>query len=70
MGTRESSAIWNLTWCNKNWIHKHGFWEARNGKKVRFWEDGWQHEPRMENPDREELQQEMIAQGKTKIHHY
>ena len=24
----------------------------------------------MENPDREELQQEMIAQGKTRIHHY
>jgi hypothetical protein len=24
----------------------------------------------MENPEREELQQEMIGQGKTKIHHY
>jgi hypothetical protein len=24
----------------------------------------------MENPDREELQQEMTVQGKIKIHHY
>jgi hypothetical protein len=30
----------------------------------------WQHEPMMENPNREEIQQEMTAQGKTTIHHY
>jgi hypothetical protein len=70
MGTREGSTIWNLAWRNKNWIQKHSFWEVRNGRTTRFWEDAWQQEPRMENPDREELQQEMIGQGKTKIHHY
>jgi hypothetical protein len=55
MGTREGSAIWNLTWRNKTWIHKHIFWEVRNGKTTRFWEDAWQREPRMDNPDMEEL---------------
>jgi hypothetical protein len=70
MGTREGSTIWNLSWKNKNWIQKHSFWEVRNGRTTRFWEDAWQQEPRMENPDREELQQEMIGQGKTKIHQY
>jgi hypothetical protein len=43
---------------------------VRNGKIARLWEDMWQQEPRMENLDREELQQEMTAQGKIKIHHY
>jgi hypothetical protein len=70
MGTREGSTIWNLSWHNKTWIHKHSFWEVRNGKIDRLWEDMWQQEPRMENLDREELQQEMTAQGKIKIHHY
>jgi hypothetical protein len=32
-----------------------------------FWEDAFQHKPRMENLDREEIQQEMIGQEKTKI---
>jgi hypothetical protein len=41
-GTRERSSIWNLTWRNKNWIQKHGFWEVRNGKTTRLWEDAWQ----------------------------
>jgi hypothetical protein len=70
MGTREGSAIWNLAWRNKNWIQNHSFWEVRNGRTTRFWEDAWQQEPRMETPDREELKQEMIGQGKTKIHQY
>jgi len=36
MGTREGSAIWNLSWHNKTWIHKHSFWEVRNGKTTIF----------------------------------
>jgi hypothetical protein len=43
---------------------------VRNGKTARFWEDAWQEEPRMEIQNREELQQEMITQGKIKIHDY
>jgi tyrosyl-tRNA synthetase len=43
---------------------------VRNGKTTRFWEDAWQQEPRMENSDREELKQKMIAQGKIKVHDY
>jgi hypothetical protein len=39
-------------------------------KQARFWEDAWQQEPRMENPDKEELQQDMTVQGKTKVYHY
>jgi hypothetical protein len=70
MGTREGLAIWNLAWRNKTWIHTHSFWEVRNGKTTRFLEDSWQQEPRMENLDREELQQDMTVQGKTKVHHY
>jgi len=70
MGTREGSTIWNLSWHNKKWIHKHSFWEVINGQTTIFWEDAWKQEPRMENLDREELQQEMVVQGKTKIHHY
>jgi hypothetical protein len=70
MGTREGSSIWNLSWRNKTWIQKHSFWEVRNGNIARFWEDVWQQEPRMENTDREELQQAMTTQGKIKIHHY
>jgi hypothetical protein len=70
MGTREGSTIWNLAWRNKHWIQEHSLWEVINSRTTRFWEDAWQQEPRMENPDREELQQEMIGQGKTKIHHY
>ena len=60
------SGIQNLASCNKN----HSFCEVGNGQTTRFLEDAWKQEPKMENPDREELQQEMTAQGKTKIHHY
>jgi hypothetical protein len=70
MGTREGSTIWNLAWRNKTWIQKHSFWEVRNGKTTKLWEDAWQQEPIMENPNREELEQEITAQGKIKIHHY
>jgi hypothetical protein len=70
MRTREGSTIWNLAWRNKTWIQKHSFWEVRNCKTTRFWEDAWQQEPKLENPDWEELQQGMITQGKIKIHHY
>jgi hypothetical protein len=70
MGTRKGSTIWNLTWHNKNWIHKHSFREVKNGQTAKFLEDAWQQEPRMENLDMEEIQQEMTAQGKTRIHHY
>jgi hypothetical protein len=69
-GNREGSTIWNLAWRNKAWIQTHSFWEVRNGRTTRFWEDAWQQEPRMENQDREELQQEMTAQGKTRVYHY
>jgi hypothetical protein len=68
MGTREVSTIWNLAWRNKNWIQSHGFWEVRNGRTTRFWEDMWKQEPIMETRDREELKQEIIGQGKTKFH--
>ena len=37
---------------------------------MRFWEDAWQQEPRMENQDREVTKQEMIQQGKTKVYQY
>jgi hypothetical protein len=30
---------------NKHWIQKHNFWEVRNGRTTRFWEDGWQQKP-------------------------
>jgi hypothetical protein len=70
MGTREGSTIWNLAWRNKTWVQTHSFWEVRNGKTTRFWEDAWQQEPKMGNLDREELQQDMIVQGKTNVHHY
>jgi hypothetical protein len=41
-GTREGSTIWNLAWHNKTWIETHKFWEKRNGRTARFWEDAWQ----------------------------
>jgi hypothetical protein len=60
MGTREGSTIWNLAWHNKTWVQTHKFWEVRNGKTIRFMEDAWKQEPKMGNPDREEIQQDMI----------
>jgi hypothetical protein len=69
-GTRDGSSIWNLAWCNKAWIQKHIFWEIRNGRTTRFWEDAWQQEPRMENLDRGILQQDLITQGKINVYQY
>jgi hypothetical protein len=69
-GTREGSTIWNLAWHNKAWIQTHNFWEIRNGRTTRFWEDAWQQEPRMENPDRGILQQDLITQGKINVYRY
>jgi hypothetical protein len=70
MGTGEGSTIWNLAWRNKKWIQGHSFWEIRNGRTTRFWEDAWQQEPRMENQDKEVIKQEMIGQGKMKVYQY
>ena len=41
-GTKEGSTIWNIVWRNKTWIQTHTFWEIRNGRTARFWEDVWQ----------------------------
>jgi hypothetical protein len=54
-GIREGLAIWNQVWCNKSWIQTYIFWEVRNGRTTRFWEEAWQQEPRMEKSDREAL---------------
>ena len=69
-GTKEGLAISNLAWGNKAWIQTDTFWEIRNGRTARFWEDAWQHEPRMENPDRGILQQDLITQGKINVYQY
>jgi hypothetical protein len=42
----------------------------RDGRTTKFWEDAWQQELKMENPDREVLQQELIAQDKINIYQY
>ena len=54
-GTREGLVIWNLAWRNKAWIQTNSFWEIRDGRTTIFWEDAWEHEPRMEKPDSEEI---------------
>jgi hypothetical protein len=69
-GTREGSTIWNLAWRKKAWIQTHSFWEIRNGRTTRLWEDAWQQEPKMENQDRGILQQDLITKGKINIYQY
>jgi hypothetical protein len=69
-GSKEGSVIWNLAWCNKTWIQTYNFWEIRNGRTARFWEDAWKQEPRMEKTGWEELQEDMMAQGKTQLYYY
>lgn len=39
------SFIWNNTKAHLNMIHKHSFWEIRDGKTTYFWDDSWQQLP-------------------------
>jgi len=41
-GQVKGSPIWNRAWENKDLVHKHRFWEIRNGNLAWFWEDNWQ----------------------------
>jgi hypothetical protein len=37
---------------------------------MRFWEDAWQQEPRLENQDKESMKQELLRQGKIRVFQY
>eukprot|EP00253_Pinus_taeda_P003217 PITA_03217 len=39
--------IWNKAWENRAIFQKHSFWEIRDGILAWFWEDNWQHEPKL-----------------------
>eukprot|EP00253_Pinus_taeda_P023557 PITA_23557 len=43
----KGSMIWDLASQNKDIINKHAFWEIRNGKIAKFWEEAWQQRGRM-----------------------
>ena len=39
--------IWELACQNRDIINRHVFWEIRNGRTTKFWEEAWQQRGRM-----------------------
>jgi hypothetical protein len=38
----QGSNIWNTAWQNRTLVQNHAFWELRDGRSARFWQDSWQ----------------------------
>lgn len=67
----KGSTIWELACQNRDIINKHAFWEIRNGKTIKFWEEAWQQRGRM--VDIQEIQntyREAKAKGLNYVNNY
>eukprot|EP00253_Pinus_taeda_P022211 PITA_22211 len=45
----KGSVIWNSAIKHKDLIQKHSFWEVKDGRTARFWEDSWQQLPKLKD---------------------
>lgn len=41
------SLIWNSAKQHRSLIQQHSFWEVKDGKDARFWDDSWQQLPKL-----------------------
>ena len=62
--------IWNLAWENRGIVQKNYLWEMQNGETALFWEDVWQQQPFLKNPQSSELQKHFQANGQFIVKQY
>ena len=52
-------------------VQQHIFWEIRDGRNAKFWEDSWNQLPHLGyNPRWTPIQELARAEGRTHVHHF
>ena len=52
-------------------VQQHSFWEIRDGRNAKFWEDSWNHLPWLgDNPRWAPIRENSMAAGRIQVHHF
>ena len=52
-------------------MQRHSFWEIRDGRNTKLWEDSWNHLPRLgDNPRWAHIWENTMAAGRIQVHHF
>ena len=68
---QQGSPIWTKAKGGRHLVQQHNFWEIRDGRNVRFWEDSSNQLPRLGgNPRWNPIQELARVEGRSLIHHF
>ena len=68
---QQGSPIWNKAKAGRKIIQRHSFWEIRDGRSARFWEDSWNQLPQLsDNPHWTLIQDWSRSEGRFLVQHF
>ena len=68
---QQGSPIWMKAKGGRYLVQHHSFWEIRDGRNAKFWEDSWNQLPRLgDNPRWITIHEFSRAASRIQVHHF